>query len=104
MNSITLIGNVGTEPENKSNEKFKLVSLTIATNNNWTDANGNKQQITQWHNCYTFEEKKCNLIIQHIKKGQKICIIGELVYNTETLSNGKVIKHASINIKQIEFL
>jgi len=104
MNLITLIGNVGAEPENKSKENFKLVSLTIATNTSWTDKQGNKQQVTQWHNCYTFDEKKCNLIFNHVKKGQKICIVGELVYNSETLTNGKMIKHASINIQKIELL
>lgn len=104
MNSITLIGNVGALPVEKTTASYKLASFTLATNINWTDASGVKQQRTEWHNCFSFDEKKVNLITKHIIKGQKICVVGELVYNQEALSNGKIIKHASISIKQIELL
>ena len=104
MNQIILIGNVGNIAEIKQIGENKVISLSIATNKNWIDDLGIKQQKTEWHNVYTWDLKKIDLIEKYVKKGDKICVIGELLYNSETLSGGKVIKHATINIQKIELL
>lgn len=50
INQVMLLGNLGAEPEVKEfPDGNKLVRLSIATNRNWKDKNGEWQTDTEWH-------------------------------------------------------
>ena len=48
-NRVQLIGHVGQEPEIKNLESGKVANFTIATNENYTNAKGEKVEQTEWH-------------------------------------------------------
>jgi single-strand DNA-binding protein len=52
INRVTLIGNVGTEAELKQTNTGKSYArFSLATSENYKDANGVWQKVTEWHNC-----------------------------------------------------
>lgn len=50
-NKVTLIGNLGRDPEVRRLESGAVVAnFSLATNENYKDKTGNWQTITEWHN------------------------------------------------------
>ncbi len=77
LNKVQFIGNLGKDPEVKvtSNER-KLATFSIATNEQYKDINGEKQQITDWHRIVAFG-KLAEIIEKYVKKGSKVYIEGK---------------------------
>ncbi|MBW8773051.1 MAG: single-stranded DNA-binding protein, partial [Gemmatimonadetes bacterium] len=50
LNKVTLIGNLGSDPEVRSTTNgSKVATLSVATSNQWKDKSGEKQEKTEWH-------------------------------------------------------
>jgi len=77
-NKVQLIGNVGQEPTitNLENGK-KVVRLSLATNENYKNSNGEKQTDTNWHNIVAWG-KTADIIEKYVTKGKEIAIEGKL--------------------------
>lgn len=80
LNKVTLIGNVGNEPEIRSTQNGKeLANLSIATTESWRDkATGEKKERTEWHRVVVFSEGLVNVIKNYVKKGSKLYLEGAL--------------------------
>ncbi|MBN1766872.1 MAG: single-stranded DNA-binding protein [Prolixibacteraceae bacterium] len=79
-NRVQLVGNLGIDPEIvKFESGKKLAKFTLATNETYTDAKGNKTTDTQWHNIVAWG-KQADLVEQHLKKGNNATIEGKLTY------------------------
>lgn len=82
LNKVTLIGNVGIDPEIKTFSDGKpMASFTLATSKNWKDkASGEKKTTTEWHRIVCFVPSLCIIIQQYVKKGSKIYVQGSIKY------------------------
>lgn len=81
-NKITIIGNVGKDPETRTLENgTKVTSLTIATSETWKDKQGNKKEETQWHNVQLWRGL-ADVAEQYVKKGSKLLIEGKVTYRS----------------------
>ena len=80
LNKVTLIGNVGKDPETRTFQNGgKVCNLTLATSENWKDKeSGEKQTKTQWHNIAIFNENIRHVVESYVKKGSKIYLEGQL--------------------------
>jgi single-strand DNA-binding protein len=77
-NKVQLIGHVGNAPEVINLESGKkLVKLTMATNEKYTNAKGDKVEDTQWHNLVVWS-KLTNVIESYVQKGDESAIEGKL--------------------------
>lgn len=77
-NSVRLIGHLGQDPKLvSSNAESSVLSFTMATNESYKDAQGNKQTRTEWHNIVAFG-RVANLLFQYAKKGDQIMLNGRL--------------------------
>lgn len=77
-NKVQLIGHVGKEPEIINLESGKkLAKLTMATNDSYKNANGEKVEDTQWHNLVMWN-KTAEVVEKYVKKGNEIAIEGKL--------------------------
>lgn len=78
INKVTLIGNLGADPEVRALESgAKVARLSIATNENYQDKNGEWQKITEWHNVVAWRglaERAEN----YMKKGHMVYVEGKL--------------------------
>lgn len=77
-NQVQLIGNVGQEPTitNLDNGK-KVARLSLATNEHYKNANGEKQTDTQWHTVVAWG-KSAEIIEKYVNKGKEIAVEGKL--------------------------
>lgn len=76
VNKVILVGNLGKNPELKENEEGNTMArFTLATNENYTDAGGNRKEKTEWHNVVVFgsRAKACS---KYLQKGSKVYIEG----------------------------
>ncbi|MGL2962760.1 single-stranded DNA-binding protein [Flavobacterium sp. RSB2_4_14] len=80
-NKVQLIGHVGQEPEIKTfGEGKKVANITLATNESYTNAKGEKVEDTQWHKVKAWG-KVADIIEKYVTKGKEIAIEGKLTYS-----------------------
>jgi single-strand DNA-binding protein len=78
-NKVQLIGHLGQDPEIKSIESGrKVVNISIATNESYKNAKGEKVTETQWHNVVAWG-KTAEIIEKYLKKGSEVAVEGRLV-------------------------
>lgn len=103
-NSVRLIGHLGQDPKLVSNgEQSSVVSFSLATNETYKDANGNKATRTEWHNIVSFG-RVANLIIQYCKRGEFIMLNGRLQTRQYTNKEGQQRYVTEIITEEILFL
>ena len=77
-NKVQLIGNLGNDPEIITLESGKkLAKFSIATNESYKNAMGEKVTDTQWHNIIAWN-KTAEIIEKYVTKGNEIAIEGKL--------------------------
>ena len=78
-NKVQLIGNLGKNPEIKTTDSGKkLVKISIATNEMYTNSKGEKVKETQWHNLVAWG-KMADVAEKYLSKGSEIAIEGKLI-------------------------
>ena len=78
VNKVIIIGNVGADPELRYTPGGTAVAnFNVATNESWTDNNGERQERTEWHRIVVWGRlaEICN---QYLRKGSKIYVEGRL--------------------------
>lgn len=77
-NLVVLIGNLGAEPEVRYTPAGKPVcELRLATNESWTDSNGQKQERTEWHRVVVWG-KRAEACGKYLNKGRQVYVEGKL--------------------------
>lgn len=80
INKVTLIGNLGSDPELNHLESGTAVArLPIATNERWKDKAGEWQDKTEWHNVILWRER-AEQAAKILKKGMTIYVEGKITY------------------------
>ena len=78
LNKVTLIGRLGQDPEIRYTPSGSAVaSVNIATNDYWTDKQGEKQERTEWHSL-VFWGKLADRAQSYLKKGSQVYVEGRL--------------------------
>ena len=79
LNKVSLIGNLGGEPEIRYTPSGGAVAnISIATSDSWKDKNtGQMQERTEWHRIAIFG-KLAEIVQQYLHKGSKVYIEGKL--------------------------
>jgi single-strand DNA-binding protein len=78
VNKVTLLGNVGKDPEIRSTAGGTMVAtFGLATSDRQKDPQGNWQDHTEWHNLVAFG-RTAEIIRDYVKKGNKLYIEGAL--------------------------
>ena len=78
INKVILVGRLGKDPEMRSTPNGNtLAKFTIATDERFTDKNGEKQERTEWHNI-TAWGKLGEICGQYLRKGKLVYIEGSI--------------------------
>ena len=78
-NKVQLIGNLGNAPEVRNTESGKkLVRFSVATNEQYKNAKGEKVTETQWHNLIAWG-KVADIVEKYLVKGTEVAIEGKLI-------------------------
>ena len=78
INKAILIGRLGKDPETRSTAGGQTVArFSIATDEKFTDRNGEKQERTEWHNIVAWG-KLAEICGQYLRKGKLVYIDGSI--------------------------
>jgi single-strand DNA-binding protein len=88
-NKVQLIGNLGNDPEiiTLDNGK-KLAKFSIATNDSYKNAQGEKIVDTQWHHVVAWN-KTAEIIEKYVEKGKEIAVEGRLTNRSYETKEGE---------------
>ena len=98
-NKVQLIGNLGNAPEVKTTESGKkLARFSVATNESYRNAKGEKVTETTWHNLVAWG-KVAEIAEKYLTKGKEIAVEGKLINRSYTDKDGnkKYITEVEVN-------
>jgi len=98
-NKVQLIGNLGNAPEVKTTETGKkLARFSVATNESYRNANGEKVTETTWHNLVAWG-KVAEIAEKYLTKGKEVAVEGKLINRSYTDKDGnkKYITEVEVN-------
>lgn len=98
-NKVQLIGNLGNNPEVKTLEGGKkMAKFSVATNETYRNAKGEKVVETQWHNLIAWG-KVAEIAEKFLHKGSEVALEGKLInrsYNDKD-GNKKYVTEIQVN-------
>ncbi len=81
-NRVLLIGNLGHDPETRKLESGKRVTrFTLATNDTYRNAEGQKVTETTWHNIVAWN-KLSDFASKYLTKGRQVYLEGKISYRS----------------------
>jgi single-strand DNA-binding protein len=98
-NKVQLIGNLGNAPEVKTTESGKkLARFSVATNESYRNAQGEKVTETTWHNLVAWG-KVAEIAEKYLTKGKEVAVEGKLINRSYTDKDGnkKYITEVEVN-------
>jgi single-strand DNA-binding protein len=108
LNKVTLIGNLGNDPEVRSTTGGnRVATFSLATSRSWNDASGSKQEKTEWHRCVVWNTKNSQLadiVEKYVKKGDKIYVEGRIEYRQWQDKENQTRYSTEINVRELIML
>ena len=98
-NKVQLIGNLGQNPDVRTTETGKkLARISIATNESYQNAKGEKVTETQWHQVIAWG-KTAEIAEKYLTRGSDVAIEGKLVNRsyTDKEGNKKYVTEVQVN-------
>lgn len=91
INQITILGNLGADPEHKKEIDFTVSSFSVATNRFVKEPSGDFKQLDpEWHKIACYDRLSEKVIDKNIKKGDRVLITGRSQTKKYTDSDSNV--------------
>lgn len=104
INKVTLIGRLGADPEMKKTSTGQTVTrINVATSENWTNREGERQERTEWHRVVVWG-KLAETCAQHLSKGRQVYVEGRLQTRSWETEKGDKRFSTEVVASQILFL
>lgn len=104
INKVILIGRLGADPEVKTVTGGNNVArLSLATSENWTDREGQRQERTEWHRIVVWG-KLAELCGKYLTKGRQVYVEGRLQTRSWEDQQGQKKYTTEIVANTVQFL
>jgi single-strand DNA-binding protein len=108
LNKVTLIGNLGADPEVRSTGGGQRVAtLSVATSRQWSSASGERQEKTEWHRVVLWNTKfsqLADIAEKYLKKGDKVYVEGRIEYRQWEDREGNTRYTTEVNGRELIML
>ena len=104
VNRVTLIGNLGRDPELRYTKDGQgVANFTVATNERWRDKQGSTQERTEWHRIVVWgkQGEDCN---KYLSKGRQVYVEGSIRTTTYDDKQGQKRYFTEIIAQRVQFL
>ena len=104
LNKVMIIGRLGADPELRYTQAGQpICSLRIATDESYTDKDGNRVERTEWHSVVAFQRsaENCN---QYLRKGSLVYVEGKLSTRKWQDHKGQDRYTTEIRAERVQFL
>ena len=104
LNKVMLIGRLGQDQEIRYTQSGSAVAnATIATNDYWTDKQGEKQERAEWHNLVLWD-RLADLAQSYLKKGSQVYVEGRLQTSNWEDQQGQKHYKTEVVVTTMQFL
>ncbi len=104
VNKVILVGSLGQNPEVKYTPSGQAVAnFSVATNESWTDKQGQKQEKTEWHRVVVWG-KLAELCAQYLSKGRQCYLEGRLQTRQWQDKDGQTKYTTEVQAQTVQFL
>ena len=105
MNTVTIVGHLGRDPEMRSTPSGRAVcNLAVATDESYTDSSGQRHDHTEWHRVVLWG-KQAELAERYLTKGRLVGVEGRLQTRSwEDQQTGQKRYSTEIVGRRVEFL
>jgi len=104
VNKVIVVGRLGADPELKSVGNGQNVArLSVATSENWTGKDGQKQERTEWHRIVVWGRQAENCA-KHLTKGRQVYVEGRLQTRSWEDQQGQKKYATEIVASTVQFL
>lgn len=103
INTITLLGRVGNEPQKRGNTDHPVVIFSLATHSNYKYMNGDFMQRTDWHRICVFKPSLRDIVMSYLKKGQRVMVTGKISYGEFKDEEGQTKSSTAIIADEVIF-
>ena len=108
LNKVTLIGNIGQDPEVRSTSGGgRVANFSLATSRQWSGQGGDKQEKTEWHRIVAWNNARgagtglADVIEKYCKKGDKLYVEGRIEYRQYEDKDKQTRYVTEINVREI---
>lgn len=107
--NITLMGNLGSDPETRYTPNGRLnVRFSVATNRRWTDSNGQQQERTTWFRVTAWGNQAEGLVKLmdqgYLGKGRQVVVTGRLEANEYTGNDGSLRTSLDVTANDVQLV
>ena len=81
VNKVTILGNVGKDPEIRSHNDSFFANFSVATSETYKDQHQQNQTLVEWHNISVSNKHIVEVVRQFVHKGSKVYIEGKIKSN-----------------------
>ena len=104
VNKVILVGRLGQNPEVRYTPSGAAVAnFSVATNESWSDKNGQKQERTEWHRVVVWG-KLAELCAQYLAKGRQCYVEGRLQTREWQDKDGVKKYSTEVQAQTVQFL
>lgn len=96
VNRVTLVGNLGADPEMRSTTSgVRVATLSVATSRNWKNAQGQEQTATEWHRVILWRGL-AEVAEKYLHKGDRVYLEGRIEYRQWQGQDGQTMYSTEI--------
>ena len=104
MNKVTIIGNLGSDPEMRYTPNGQSVTqFSVATNRRYTAADGERREETEWFRVNTYG-RLADVANQYLAKGQQVYVEGRLRSSAYVGRDGQPRASLDVHASDIQFI
>ncbi|XP_050493794.1 single-stranded DNA-binding protein, mitochondrial [Bombus huntii] len=103
INQVALLGRVGGEAQKRGSEDHPVVIFSLATHINYKYMNGDFVQRTDWHRICIFKPGLRDTVLNYLKKGQRVYVLGKISYGEFKDEDGTTRSSTSVIADDVIF-
>jgi len=116
VNKVTLIGNLGNDPEVRTTAGGgKVSTFSLATSRQWNSQSGEKQEKTEWHRCVAWNSQwagggkgsgmgLADIVEKYCRKGERVYVEGSIEYSQWKDKEGQTRYTTEIRVRELMLL
>ena len=111
VNKVTLIGNLGNDPEVRTTAGGgKVSTFSLATSRQWNSQTGEKQEKTEWHRCVAWNGRQgsgmglADIVEKYCRKGERVFVEGSIEYSQWKDKEGQTRYTTEIRVRELMLL
>jgi single-strand DNA-binding protein len=104
VNTVTLLGHVGQNPDTHASGEGVIVNFSLATSERTKGSDGNWTDRPEWHNIVAFG-RTAEIVRDYVHRGSKVYVEGRLqTRNWEDKASGKKVYKTETVVREIILL